>query len=193
MPPIQAPFGWKRSGMHHQQTTSSHILLPVRRNLTRLAICGGSIRPSRRERNSGVREVTGVMYQRSQVSFRQIADGTSKTYMCGEKALRTGDYETGTGGGDNETWCTGFNNDNFRKTARGVKATLGDSFQLQDDTTANGGADYTRLRLAHSGGMNMALCDGSVQTIRYDIDWQVHRDMGNRARWKRGERIRPVV
>ena len=27
----------------------------------------------------------------------------------------------------------------------------------------------------------MAFCDGSVHTIGYDIDWQVHRDFGDRA------------
>jgi prepilin-type processing-associated H-X9-DG protein len=32
----------------------------------------------------------------------------------------------------------------------------------------------------HSGGMNMAFCDGSIHTISFDIDWQVHRNLGDR-------------
>jgi prepilin-type processing-associated H-X9-DG protein len=33
---------------------------------------------------------------------------------------------------------------------------------------------------AHSGGCQMALCDGGVRTISYSIDWEVHRRLGNR-------------
>jgi hypothetical protein len=27
---------------------------------------------------------------------------------------------------------------------------------------------------------NISFCDGSVQSLSFDIDWQVHRDLGNR-------------
>jgi hypothetical protein len=27
----------------------------------------------------------------------------------------------------------------------------------------------------------MAYCDGSIHTVNYEIDWQVHRDLGDRA------------
>lgn len=133
-----------------------------------------------RERTMGVREITGVSYQRSQVSVRQITDGTTKTYLCGEKALQTGDYETGTSGGDNETWCTGFNNDNFRKTANGSSNALVALVPEQDAPVLSNSHNHA-FGSPHSGGMNMAFCDGSVQTVSYDVDWQVHRDMGDRA------------
>ena len=32
----------------------------------------------------------------------------------------------------------------------------------------------------HSGGMNMAYCDGHVDTVAYDIDPYLHRSLGNR-------------
>jgi prepilin-type N-terminal cleavage/methylation domain-containing protein/prepilin-type processing-associated H-X9-DG protein len=133
-----------------------------------------------REQNTGNRELTGISYQRSEVSTRQITDGTSKTYMLGEKALKVGFYATGTDGGDNETWCTGFNNDNFRKTANGGPAP--GSFSalppLPDTTTDDENHSFGS---PHSGGCNMAFCDGSVHTISFDIDWQIHRDLGDRA------------
>ncbi len=34
---------------------------------------------------------------------------------------------------------------------------------------------------SHSGGVNLAFCDGSIHTISNDIDLQVHRDLGDRA------------
>jgi len=135
------------------------------------------------ERDNGTRELTGISYQRSEVSMRQIADGTSKTYLCGEKALKTGVYDTGTDRGDNETWCTGFNNDNFRKTANGGPAasTFSALLPLPDTTTVDENTEIMSFGSAHSGGINMAFCDGSVHTIGFDVDWQIHRDLGDIA------------
>ena len=62
--------------------------------------------------------MTGVSFERSTIPIRRITDGTSKTYLVAERYIFEPDYETGFSIGDNETWCTGFNNDNYRKTAR---------------------------------------------------------------------------
>jgi prepilin-type N-terminal cleavage/methylation domain-containing protein/prepilin-type processing-associated H-X9-DG protein len=121
--------------------------------------------------------LTGVSFERSTIGIRQIPDGTTNTYLIGEKHIFFDDYLTGKDRGDNETWCTGFNNDNFRITSRTngtVEATpLSDSTRTTDDNPYRFGS-------AHSGGVNMSLCDGSVTTISFDIDWQIHRNLGNR-------------
>jgi prepilin-type N-terminal cleavage/methylation domain-containing protein/prepilin-type processing-associated H-X9-DG protein len=146
--------------------------------------------------------LSGISYERSQVKIGQITDGTSKTYMVGEKFVRVDNYETGADPGDNETWCTGFNNDNFRVTGAWqdstktfvplppLQHTEGAPAGLPGNLTvpvSNPSPDNTNpdvpARLfgsAHSGGLNMSLCDGSVDFLSYDIDPQVYLQFGNR-------------
>ena len=132
------------------------------------------------------RLLTGVSYERSEIGIRRITDGTSKTYMIGEKYIPTAHYETGLDWGDNETWCTGFNNDNFRATGRLSAGQIFEATPVPDSTpedTLRVGEVRTwlwRFGGPHAGGWQVAFCDGSVSLVNYDIDWQVHRDLGNR-------------
>ncbi|MCO6045945.1 DUF1559 domain-containing protein [Aeoliella sp. ICT_H6.2] len=132
----------------------------------------------RRKANDGTPFYSGVTFGTSEVSMRQISDGTSNTYMIGEKMVPADLYETGSHAGDNETWCTGFNNDNFRSTARnsGTEALL-----PAPDTDVAIANSPDRFGSAHSSIWLVAFCDGSVHSMSYDIDWQTHRDLGNRA------------
>jgi prepilin-type N-terminal cleavage/methylation domain-containing protein len=117
---------------------------------------------------TGRPELTGISFERSEVAIRHVTDGTSHTYLIGEKYLNPANYETGTDQADNETWCTGFNNDNFRS-----------AFQvpLQDEL---GNRQFDRFGSAHASGFHMAYCDGSVDTITYDITERIHWAGGNR-------------
>lgn len=111
---------------------------------------------------------TGVSFIRSEVGINNISDGTSHTYFAGEKYLNPLNYETGLDGGDNETWCTGFNNDNYRSAA-----------QVPESDQA--GVAYTeRFGSAHPSGWTVAWCDGHVSMESYDIDLMVHRANANR-------------
>ena len=128
--------------------------------------------------SDGTPRYSGVSFGISEVSIRQISDGTSNTYMIGEKMVPTDEYELGEHRGDNETWCTGYNNDNFRSTARnqGTEALL-----PAPDTNTTIDYSFDRFGSAHSSVWLVAFCDGSVHSMTYDIDWQTHRDLGNRA------------
>ena len=59
---------------------------------------------------------TGICYFRSQVAMRDITDGTSNTYLVGEKYLNPDSYFNGQAPGDNEDMFCGYNNDNHRVT-----------------------------------------------------------------------------
>jgi hypothetical protein len=97
--------------------------------------------------------------------------------LAGERYVPVEHYETGSWSADNETWCTGFNNDNYRVTSR-ANGTQ-EAIPIPDsDTTAPD--SQLRFGAAHVAAWNVTMCDGSVQSLSYDIDWQVHRDLGNR-------------
>ncbi|WP_442484599.1 DUF1559 family PulG-like putative transporter [Aeoliella sp. SH292] len=122
--------------------------------------------------------MVGISYARSEVGMRRISDGTSNTYMIGERYIPVAHYETGEWGGDNETWCTGFNNDNYRVTGRLNGANIVPLTPAQDSDADNDGAG--RFGSAHAAVWLMAYCDGSVHAMSFDIDGNAHRDLGNR-------------
>ena len=125
--------------------------------------------------------LTGVSFQRSGVAINHILDGTNRTYLIGEKFIPPSQYETGLNGGDNETWCTGYNNDNFRTAyIPPAQDTDNDGFRVPypGDTTLYGGQRI--FGSIHPGGVNMSYCDGHVDTVSFDIDPYLHRSLGNR-------------
>ena len=111
----------------------------------------------------------GISFIQSKVGINHIIDGTSKTILAMEKYIRSDHYLTGQDHGDNETWCTGFNNDNFRTTY----------FVPERDkpTPQNNrkGAGST-----HQTGVNVCFADGSARTIDYNVDLFTWRSMGAR-------------
>jgi prepilin-type N-terminal cleavage/methylation domain-containing protein/prepilin-type processing-associated H-X9-DG protein len=112
--------------------------------------------------------LTGVSFQRSQIGFKDITNGTSNTYMVGEKYLNPDHYFTGTDPSDNENMYVGYNNDVFR---------CGHSVPLKD---LKGLTDTLRFGSMHPSGLNMAFCDGSVRLVAYDIDRAVHQRQADR-------------
>ena len=81
---------------------------------------------------------TGICYFRSQVRVRDITDGSSNTYLLGEKYLDTDYYETGQDHADNESLFCGFDNDNHRLTHYDPTnpATVADYLPCQDQSGA---------------------------------------------------------
>jgi prepilin-type N-terminal cleavage/methylation domain-containing protein/prepilin-type processing-associated H-X9-DG protein len=121
---------------------------------------------------------TGVLYDRSKVRMGQITDGTSNTWMLGEKYLDPSRYNTGDDLADNENLYVGFDNDNCRSTHPNWHPPRQDS-----KTPPAPWKTSTNLYIygsAHSAGFNVALCDGSVRMIHYDIDVDNFRRFGNR-------------
>lgn len=111
--------------------------------------------------------VTGVSYQRGAARFADITDGTSQTYLVGEKFVRRTAYNVGGDPGHDQNAYSGCDLDNKRWV---ISPPLRDSAE-------SGERDFGS---AHDSGCNMALCDGSVRFISYNVDQEVHRRLGNR-------------
>jgi prepilin-type N-terminal cleavage/methylation domain-containing protein/prepilin-type processing-associated H-X9-DG protein len=113
---------------------------------------------------------TGISFEFSHVRDSQITDGLSQTYMLGEKFLNSDKYTTGNAYGDDQTFYSGPNTDLMRSTHPAIGPPLQD----------RPGHSFAPFGSAHAAGCNFAMCDGSVQTIAYDIDSEAHRQLGNR-------------
>jgi prepilin-type N-terminal cleavage/methylation domain-containing protein/prepilin-type processing-associated H-X9-DG protein len=120
---------------------------------------------------------TGVILPHSATTIADISDGTSNTYLLGEKCVNADAYYDGTQHSDDSSWDTGADWDNLRWT--GHTADPNDPvFLPQQDTP---GIDSGVFGSAHATGVNMGMCDGSVQYISYAIDVQTHWRLGNRS------------
>lgn len=113
---------------------------------------------------------TGIVYCGSNLDVAQVSDGLSNTYLVGEKYMCPDAYYTGTDDGDNET-LYGGNNEDIVRWANDLYP------PFQDQPGA-----WLRYRFgsAHSNTFNMAFCDGSVRSIGYSIDPDIHGSLANR-------------
>jgi prepilin-type N-terminal cleavage/methylation domain-containing protein len=107
-----------------------------------------------------------------------ITDGTSNTYLAGEKYVATHGYADGTSEGDQMAALVGCSFDTLRQTAFDYGVPRRDG---AIDILPNGFAGpvwdhdcHDLFGSAHPDGLGMAFCDGSVHTISYSISIQVH-------------------
>lgn len=111
----------------------------------------------------------GVIFTGSAVRVSEIRDGTSNTYLLGEKYLCIDRYApTGTNnldyGDDVNAYTGGDDNQRYTEVV---------PYQDRSGYTACYGLGST-----HSGALGMAMCDGSATRVSYSIDLETHRNLG---------------
>ncbi|MBN1854351.1 MAG: DUF1559 domain-containing protein [Pirellulales bacterium] len=115
-------------------------------------------------------------------TFGKITDGASNTLMLGEKRLFTSCYTIGEWF-DDRGWSDGWDPDTVRSTAFPVRQ---DVYDRNSDQELVATGDPLRrygfcFGSAHTGGINAAFGDGSVQVINYDIDQNIFNSLGHRS------------
>ncbi|RIK75135.1 MAG: hypothetical protein DCC67_15670 [Planctomycetota bacterium] len=117
----------------------------------------------------------GVCFMRSEVNIKAITDGTTNTYMVGEKyqlpASYGGSFASGSPTydfGDNESMFSGYNRDQHRST----------NPALLPHRDQDGFPDDYAFGSSHPTAWGMAMCDGSVHWMSFDIDAVTHRWLG---------------
>jgi prepilin-type N-terminal cleavage/methylation domain-containing protein len=123
----------------------------------------------------------GICSLRSKVRHKDITDGSSKTFMVGEKYQRpesyAGSFASGSltyDFGDNESMYSGYNRDQHRSTYiilpdKGLPPTQ-DRMGYDDSGYSFGSV--------HPGSLGMCFADASVRRIAYDIDLNVYQWFG---------------
>jgi prepilin-type processing-associated H-X9-DG protein len=111
---------------------------------------------------------TGICTLRSEYKMAQIEDGTSKTYMAGEKYLSPDNYSNGVDGADNLSAFQGYDIDTHRWTCEAA---------LRDRP---GYSNPFIFGSNHTSGWNVAYCDGSVHSLPFSLDLTIHRGLSNR-------------
>lgn len=127
----------------------------------------------------------GVIHIRSEIKPAQITDGTSNTYLIGEKWLDLNSYEetqpsSSLDFGDNQSLYVGFDWDTIRAAHGEYSAKDPEEYQPAQDAAVGRHNPQYRFGSAHTSGFNMSMCDGSTQFVSYDIDPVVHGNMAER-------------
>ena len=131
---------------------------------------GGYTRPWEPGKDIG----NGIYFQKSTVSLKQIVDGTSKTYLVGEKFAEPALYKAPARSEHHGMWCYDWGN---------IRVASPRQLPWRDrDLGTPGGSDLGihRFGSAHTTGFQVVLCDGSVHMIAFDIDGEAHRRFANR-------------
>jgi len=114
---------------------------------------------------------TGICCQRSEVQAAHVRDGTSNTYMVGEKYMMPDHYEDGED-----------DNDMFSMYVGDVNSLLNMAHKVRLPCMQDTPGMWTwAYGSPHTGGWNCVLCDGSVRMIRYDLDVEIHQALAHRS------------
>ncbi|HIQ19756.1 MAG TPA: DUF1559 domain-containing protein [Planctomycetes bacterium] len=109
---------------------------------------------------------TGVLFQNSAIGFRDITDGTSNTFVLGERSFRVYDLDVGAAN------ALGFSAEvsGYYSRKRAQLGVLGIPYWGINQTVINRAHQNRAFHSSHAGGAQFAFCDGSVRFVSENID-----------------------
>jgi len=142
--------------------------------------------------NGAARDKLGVFYTNSKIRFRDITDGTSSTVMIIERTTQNDGPTTLNCGGTRCTWSGSIwigprDISSVAGWHTGVYALDVESYggasatYLIGRSAASWGEDWGSAS-THTGGLQTAMCDGSVRFLSENIDMIVYRSIRSRGK-----------
>ena len=119
--------------------------------------------------------INGLVYLRSEVTMADVRDGSTNTYLFGEKFIIPSKMSAGESPGDDGPMLQGHDVDVLRWTWPPSNLAC-----LPDQDREGNNSATECFGSPHSSGFQMVFCDGSVTMISYGIDAEIHRRLGNR-------------
>jgi prepilin-type N-terminal cleavage/methylation domain-containing protein len=112
------------------------------------------------------------------VRAKDVKDGLSSTYLIGEKAVSSDNYETGVDPGDD---------DSVFACARGNCVRFAKRTPVHDVPAVENCWSCHSFGSAHPTHWNAVFCDGSVHSLSYEISFPTHQALATRANRDRGD------
>jgi len=126
----------------------------------------------------------GLIFRRSQARMKDFTDGSSKTYLVGEKYFDPGKVADGTSDDDDQSLHSGFDRDMVRV---GCVPPYRDRAGFDPKNVHGVYPVPLAYGSAHPDACGIAMADGSVRSVEYAIDPAIHRGLSSRNDGQTGE------
>jgi prepilin-type N-terminal cleavage/methylation domain-containing protein len=125
--------------------------------------------------------MTGVIFQRSEVKIRHITDGTTHTYLLGEKNLDPNDYTDCARVNDDQSMYNGYDKDTIRGADNWLPTAFNQGPPGRPPVPDTPGVLFDwNFGGPHPGGWIAAFCDDSVRFLSYDMAGELHQNFATR-------------